>query len=89
MSPQKHVTRDTPPVFIVQGTNDFLVPVKNSLLFYEACLSAGVSVEMHLLENAQHGFGMAANLNDQTVKEWPDQAIRFMARHNWIPPAGE
>ena len=36
LSPQKHVTRDTPPVFIVQGTNDRLVPVKNSLLFYEA-----------------------------------------------------
>ena len=32
LSPQKHVTRDTPPVFIVHGTNDRLVPVKNSLL---------------------------------------------------------
>ena len=29
LSPQKHVTRDTPPVFIVHGTNDRLVPVKN------------------------------------------------------------
>jgi acetyl esterase/lipase len=85
LSPQKHVTRDTPPVFLVHGTNDFLVPVKNSLLFYEACLKARVSAEMHILENAQHGFGMAANINDQTVKEWPDQALRFMARHNWIP----
>jgi acetyl esterase/lipase len=85
LSPQKHVTQDTPPVFLVHGTNDFLVPVRNSLLFYEACLKARVSVEMHILENAQHGFGMAANLKDQTVKEWPDQAIRFMARHKWIP----
>ena len=41
LSPQKHVTRDTPPVFMVHGTNDRLVPVKNSLLFYEACLKAG------------------------------------------------
>jgi acetyl esterase/lipase len=89
LSPQKHVTQDTPPVFLVHGTNDFLVPVRNSLLFYEACLKAGVSAEMHLLENAQHGFGMAANLKDQTVKEWPDQAIRFMARHKWIPAAGK
>jgi len=88
LSPQKHVTRGTPPVFIIHGTNDFLVPVKNSLLFYEACLKAGVSVEMHLLENAQHGFGMATSLNDETVKEWPYQALRFMARHRWIPAAG-
>jgi acetyl esterase/lipase len=85
LSPQKHVTRDTPPVFLVHGTNDRLVPVKNSLLFYEACLKAGVPVEMHLLENAQHGFGMAASSNDETVKEWPDQSLRFMARHKWIP----
>ncbi len=88
LSPQKHVTRDTPPMFIVHGTNDFLVPVKNSLLLYEACLQARVPVEMHLLENAQHGFGMAANLRDQTVKEWPEQALRFMERHKWIPAAG-
>jgi acetyl esterase/lipase len=85
LSPQKHVTRDTPPAFIVHGTNDRLVPVKNSLLFYEAYLKAGVSVEMHILENGPHGFGMGTNLNDETVKEWPDQALRFMIRHKWIP----
>ena len=85
LSPQKHVTRDTPPVFIVHGTNDFLVPVMNSLLFYEACLKARVSAEMHILENGPHGFGMGTNQNDGTLKEWPDQALRFMARHKWIP----
>ena len=85
LSPQKHVTRDTPPVFIVHGTNDRLVPVKNSLLFSEACLKAGVPVEMHILENGPHGFGMGANLNDEAIKQWPEQALRFMARHRWIP----
>ena len=88
LSPQKHVTRDTPPVFMVHGTNDRLVPVKNSLLFYEACLKAGVPVEMHILENGPHGFGMGANLNDEAIKAWPQQALRFMARHRWIPEAG-
>lgn len=85
LSPQKHVTRETPPVFIVHGTNDRLVPVKNSLLLFEACLAAGVPVEMHALENGPHGFGMGANLNDAAIKEWPEQALRFMARHRWIP----
>jgi len=85
LSTQKHATRDTPPVFIVQGSNNRLVPVQNSLLFYEACLKAGVPVEMHLEENAQHGFGMATNLKDETVKERPKLASCFMARHKWIP----
>jgi len=85
LSPWKHVTRDTPPAFIVHGSNDFLVPVKNSLLYYEACLKAHVPVEMHLLDTPMHGFGMGANLNDETAKEWPEQALRFMSRHGWIP----
>jgi acetyl esterase/lipase len=84
LSPWKHVTQDTPPAFIVHGTYDFLVPVKNSLLYYEACLKARVPVEMHLEDIAQHGFGMGANLNDETVKEWPEQALRFIMRHGWI-----
>jgi acetyl esterase/lipase len=84
LSPWKHVTRDTPPAFIVHGANDFLVPVKNSLLYFEACLKARVPVEMHIEDIAQHGFGMGANLNDETVKGWPEQALRFLMRHGWI-----
>jgi acetyl esterase/lipase len=85
LSPQKHVMRDTPPVFLVHGTNDRTVPVMNSILFYEACVKAGVSAEMHILENASHGFGMGLTQNDEAPKAWPDQALRFMARHKWIP----
>lgn len=84
LSPWKHITRDTSPAFIIHATNDPLVPVKNSLLYYEACQKARVPVEMHLEDIAQHGFGMGANLNDETVKDWPEQALRFMARHGWI-----
>lgn len=89
LSPQLHVTRDTPPVFLVHGTNDRLVPVKNSLLFYEASIKAGVAAEMHILDNGPHGFGMGANIDDETVREWPMQALRFMARHQMIPRTGE
>lgn len=84
LSPQLHVTSSTPPTFIVHGTNDRLVPVKNALLFYEACLKAGVAAEMHILDNGPHGFGMGANIDDETVREWPTQALRFMARHQMI-----
>jgi acetyl esterase/lipase len=81
LSPQQHVTRDTPPTFLVHGTNDRLVPVKNSLLFYEACVKAGVPAEMHILDNGPHGFGMGTAMEDETVREWPLQALRFIARH--------
>jgi acetyl esterase/lipase len=88
LSPQLHVTKQTPPAFLVHGTNDGLVPVKNSLLYYEACLKAGVPVEMHILDNGPHGFGMGTGIDDETVREWPMQALHFMARHEWIPRSG-
>jgi hypothetical protein len=28
---------------------------------------------------------MGANLNDEAIRQWPQQALRFMARHRWIP----
>jgi hypothetical protein len=32
---------------------------------------------------------MGANIDDETVREWPMQALRFMARHQWIPRTGD
>ncbi|HEY4328852.1 MAG TPA: alpha/beta hydrolase [Phycisphaerae bacterium] len=85
LSPQKHVTKDTPPAFIVQGTNDNTVPVMNSLLYYQALLKVKVPVEMHILENGPHGFGMGTGRNgDDEMKSWPDQAIRWMTRHKLL-----
>lgn len=86
LSPQRLVSRSTPPAFLVHGTNDRLVPVKNSLLYYEACLAAGAPAEMHILDNGPHGFGMATAMDDQTVRDWPMQALRFMARHGMMSP---
>jgi acetyl esterase/lipase len=90
LSPQLHVTKDTPPAFLVHGTNDRAVPVMNSILYYEACLKAGVPAEMHILENGPHGFGMgrgssanpasAASFDDE-IRSWPDQLLRWMTRH--------
>src|SRR5581483_6771219 len=33
LSPQLHVTKDTPPAFLAAGSNDRVVPVANSLLY--------------------------------------------------------
>ena len=68
LSPQIQVTRETPPAFLVHGTNDGLVPVKNSLLYYEACLKAGVPVEMHILDNGPHGFGMGTARHERCAR---------------------
>jgi acetyl esterase/lipase len=85
LSPQLHVTADTPPAFLTHATPDPAVPVMNSVLYYEACLKAKVPVELHLLEQGPHGFGLKTTQPDAALKDWPDQTIRFLARHKWIP----
>jgi len=60
-SNDKHVTKDTPPTFIVHAMDDKAVPVQNSLVYYDALLQNRVKSEMHLLPEGGHGFGMSVN----------------------------
>lgn len=57
-SNEKQVTDDTPITFLAASTDDKGVPVANSIAFYEALLSHGISAELHLFHSGQHGFGL-------------------------------
>jgi acetyl esterase/lipase len=57
-SNENHVTKETPPTFIVHATDDKRITVRNSLVFYDALRHANVNVEMHLLQDGGHGFGI-------------------------------
>ncbi|MEX0929426.1 MAG: alpha/beta hydrolase [Balneolales bacterium] len=69
MSSDTRVTAQTPPAFLIHGTNDQAVPVENSLSFYRALKNANVPVEMHLYENGPHGFGLAPD--NPLLSGWP------------------
>lgn len=47
-SSQLHVTSETPPAFIVHAANDKVVPVNNSLLFYQALIDSNVTASLHI-----------------------------------------
>ncbi len=53
-----HVTRNTPPTFLVQAQNDSVDPVSNSLIYYRALKNAGVPTELHLYAEGGHAFGL-------------------------------
>ena len=58
MSPELHVTAQTPPAFLFSTTDDHTVPMMNSVMFYEALVKAGVPAEMHLFQHGGHGSGL-------------------------------
>ncbi|SKC97964.1 Acetyl esterase/lipase [Chitinophaga ginsengisegetis] len=57
-STDKQVTANTPPTFLVHAVDDDVIPVRNSLLFFNALLNAHVKAEMHILQSGGHGFGL-------------------------------
>lgn len=74
-SNEKQVTAQTPPTFLVHAEDDNLVPVQNSLLFYNALLKNKVKAEMHIYPGGGHGFG----LNNWTTKDyWFDRMKEWM-----------
>lgn len=72
-SAERQVTDDTPPTLLLHGTADRLVPVMNSILFYEAMLEHGRPVEMHLYDGADHGF-----VGYPALHQWMDDVERWV-----------
>lgn len=76
LSAETQVTKQTPPTFLFATTDDAVVPVMNSVLFYTALVAAGVPAEMHLFQHGNHGVGLAAGEPD--LKGWPDLLLQWM-----------
>lgn len=81
MSPELHVTAQTPPTFLFATTDDHTVPVMNSVMFYSALVKAGVPVEMHLFQHGSHGSGLAT-ANPQ-LSVWPDLLMKWMRERGY------
>lgn len=79
LSSELHVTSDTPPIFLFATTDDGVVPIQNSLAFYQACIGHHVSVEMHLFEHGPHGVVLAQNLPGPSA--WPSLLATWLTPH--------
>ena len=64
-----HITRQTPPTFLLQNEDDHVDNVNDSLVYYLALKTAGVPVEMHLYAQGGHAFGLRRTKFPATA--WP------------------
>lgn len=76
LSDDTQVTKDTPPTFIFATTDDGVVPVMNSVVFYTALVKFDVPAEMHLFQHGNHGVGLAEGNPQLSV--WPELLIKWM-----------
>lgn len=56
-SNEKCVTPNTPPALILTSSDDDLVPIKNSIEYFNALKANGVKASMHLYPEGGHGWG--------------------------------
>ena len=81
LSNEEHVTKETPPAFLIHTMTDVAVPVENSLMFVMALRKAGVPFEFHLYERGPHGFGLG--VKDPILATWPGRCADWLQVHGF------
>ena len=69
LNPSIHVTKRTPPTFLLQAWDDPVDPVCNSTVYAKALSDAGVPTEVHLFARGGHAFGLRHK--DHPLAMWP------------------
>jgi len=74
-SNEQQVNAKTPPGFLVHAKDDDVVPVQNSIAFYDSLKKNNVEASIYLYEKGGHGFG----LNNSTSRvQWIDMVIEWI-----------
>jgi acetyl esterase/lipase len=75
-SPIEHVHENLPPIFLLQGTHDMLVPKSQAIRFAERLVQVGAEHRLEIIEDGVHGFDRIAP-SPQTV-ELIEETRRFL-----------
>jgi len=75
-SNEKQIQPFTPPTFLVHSSDDKVVPVENSLKFYQGLSWQGIPAEMHIYQYGGHGYGLAPN--DPILNSWVQRCEDWM-----------
>lgn len=79
-NPDLHVTKQTPPTFLLHAQDDPVDSVENSLDYYALLQKAGVAAEMHIFAKGGHAFGLRPT--DVPITRWPQLV------DNWLTSIG-
>lgn len=75
VSPDRQVTANTPPLFVVHSADDPVSPL-NSLDIVRAAQEKGVPVEYHLYRAGGHGYGVRQQ--NKPTDAWPQAAEKWL-----------
>lgn len=74
------VTASTPPAYLTHAGDDTVVPVSNSIRFYEALNAKGVAADMHIYSQGEHGYPKTPSFD-----EWFGRCLHWMRTSGFLP----
>jgi acetyl esterase/lipase len=80
-SNELQITKETPPTFLVHASDDDVVKVENSVVFYQGLVKNKVPAELHIYQTGGHGFGLN---NPTTSDHWMDRCKNWMTANGWM-----
>ncbi|MEO6283237.1 MAG: alpha/beta hydrolase [Dyadobacter sp.] len=72
-SNELQVSKTTPPAFLTHAGDDTVVPVSNSIKFYEALNAKGIPSDLHIYSKGEHGY-----LKVPAFEEWFGRCRHWM-----------
>lgn len=82
IAPGLSVPANTPPVFLVHGSDDIISPPEHSIFFYLALKRAGVPAELHIYADTTHDFGVRAN--DRPYSSWTKSCVNWLRDRQFL-----
>jgi acetyl esterase/lipase len=80
---KSHLSKQTPPTFLLQNEDDEVDGVEQALSYYAGLKQAGVPVEMHLYAHGGHAFGLRRTKLPATA--WPDLVDKWLVTIGVLP----
>ena len=72
-----------PPAFIAAGTLDQCC-AEPAMTLYSQLRKAGVSAELHLFADMDHGFNIANHSESLSIQHWPDRLADWLSDGGWL-----
>nr|WRX36740.1 hypothetical protein [uncultured bacterium] len=81
MSPINYLTKDSPPLLMLQGDKDTTIPVKHAWLMQKKSTELNAPVDIVIVKNAGHNWRSVDAPIEPSRDEIIDQTIQFILTH--------
>lgn len=80
------VPEQTPPIFLVHGSDDVISPPEHSVVMYLALRKANIPAELHIYASTSHDFGIRAD--DRPYGRWTEACERWLVDQKLLAQKG-